>query len=156
MKKIYLYFCGTFFCVSLLALFSTIWWTYTINLTESLPGTLYLIHKGASVTKGDLVAFKFTGGATYPAGTTFIKVVTGVPGDVVDVENEVFFVNDVYVGAAKHVSKAGVPLQASEPGVIKKNEYFVSTPSVDSLDSRYALNGNIKAQNILGKAYEIY
>jgi conjugal transfer pilin signal peptidase TrbI len=39
---------------------------------------------------------------------------------------------------------------------LKEGEYFVSTPSKDGYDSRYARVGLIKQNEILGKAYEIF
>ena len=155
-KRIYLGLCGTVFTVAMGLWVSTVDLTYTINLTHSLPGTLYVVHKGESFGKGDLVAFRWRGGATYPRGTTFIKVVTGMPGDVVKRDGDRFWVGDQYIGVAKPKSKAGVPLTPATPGVIAQGEYFMATPSPDSLDSRYALTGNIKQYEVIGKAYAIF
>ena len=129
---------------------------YTINMTTSLPGTLYVIHKGGSFTKGDLVAYRWQGGATYPPGAVFIKRVTGVPGDSVKRIGSTFWAGDRYIGMAKPVSKAGIPLQPANPGVIPPGSYFVSTPSPDSLDSRYAISGNVSESAIIGRAYAIF
>jgi len=126
------------------------------NMTYSLDGHVYLFKKGESFVKGDLVAFRWRGGATYPRGTTFIKQVVGVPGDVVRREGQEFWVGDRYVGIAKTVSKAGTHLAAAESGMVKPGEYFVATSSPDSLDSRYALTGNVKAYEVIGKAYVLF
>lgn len=34
------------------------WFDYSINLTHSLPGSLYVTHIGEPVTRGELVAFR--------------------------------------------------------------------------------------------------
>ena len=47
-------------------------------------------------------------------------------------------------------------MQPSASGVIAVNDYFMATPHPDSLDSRYALSGNIPLADIIGKAYEIF
>ena len=125
-------------------------------MTESLPGTLYVVHKGGSVVKDDLVAFHWPGGASYPAGTTFIKRVAGVSGDRVTVVGREVWVNDQFIGIAKPQSRAGFPLSPVAGGVIGQGEYFVATPSPDSLDSRYALCGNIKQSAVIGRAYGIF
>jgi len=128
----------------------------TENLTESLPGHFYLHKPGEPFVKGDLVAYRWTGGATYPAGTTFIKRVSGVPGDTVTRVYDDFWVGNDHIGKAKPRSLAGVPLVPAEGGVIPKGEYFLSTPNPNSLDSRYALTGNVKQADIIGKAYEVF
>ncbi|WP_459203440.1 S26 family signal peptidase (plasmid) [Ralstonia pseudosolanacearum] len=155
-KRIYLSLCGGAFAVGALAWAATPWFDFTVNLTKSLPGTFYLVHKGGHFNKGDLVAYRWHGGATYPAGTTFIKQVAGVPGDTVKRTGTAFWVNDQYIGLAKPKSKAGVPLVPAVEGVIPAGEYFVATPSPDSLDSRYALTGNVKQAEVIGRAYAIF
>lgn len=155
-KLIYWTVCAGVFCAAGLAAASTPWLDYTFNLTNSLPGTLYVIHKGGEVKKGDLIAYRWHGGATYPTGTTFIKRVAGVAGDTVKRVGSTFWVNDQYIGTAKPYSKAGVPLQPAQDGVVGTGEYFVSTPSPDSLDSRYSLTGNVKSAEVIGRAYEIF
>ncbi|HGO6126537.1 signal peptidase I [Burkholderia cepacia] len=132
------------------------WFDYSINLTQSLPGTLYITRIGEPVKRGDLVAFRWHGGATYPRGVTFIKRVAGVAGDVVTIRAGVFYVNETVIGRAKPYTLAGVPLTPAAPGVIPNGRYFVSTPNPNSLDSRYALTGNISQADVIGRAYEIF
>ncbi|MDR6503861.1 conjugal transfer pilin signal peptidase TrbI [Burkholderia ambifaria] len=132
------------------------WFDYSINLTHSLPGTLYITHIGEPVKRGDLVAFRWQGGATYPRGVIFIKRVAGVAGDTVTIRNGVYFVNETPIGRAKSVTFAGVQLAPAAPGVIPNGRYFVATPNPNSLDSRYALTGNIPQPAIIGRAYEIF
>jgi conjugal transfer pilin signal peptidase TrbI len=155
-KRIYWTVCAGVFAVGVLAAATTPWLDYTFNLTNSLPGTFYVIHKGGEVKKGELIAFRWHGGATYPAGTTFIKRVAGVGGDTVKRVGSGFWVNDQYMGYAKPYSRAGVPLKPAPEGIVKAGEYFVSTPNPDSLDSRYALTGNVKPSEVIGRAYEIF
>lgn len=128
----------------------------TESLSTSLDGHIYVHRAGEAFAKGDLVAFRWHGGATYPAGTVFIKRVAGVPGDIVRRVDRDFWVGDQYVGRAKPVSRAGVPLEPAVGGVIPDGHYFVATPSADSLDSRYSLTGNIKGFEIIGRAHEIF
>lgn len=126
------------------------------NLSTSLSGSIYVYQEGAAVKKGDLAAFYWLGGAHYPKGTVFIKRVVGVPGDVVSRVGRDFWVNGVYVGRAKEVSRAGVPLEAADPGVIPPGRFFVATPNPDSLDSRYRLTGNIASGQLIGRAHELF
>ena len=155
-KAVYLGACISVLILALAALCLSPWLTYTVNLTQSLPGRLYVIHKGASVTRGDLVAYAWPGGATYPAGTLFIKRVMGLPGDRVERIGSQIGVNNHVIGQAKPRSRAGVPLTPVESHTVLPHRVFVATPHPDSLDSRYALSGDIAAQSILGRAYEIF
>lgn len=156
-KTAYLAFCyGFTMLVAAAALLTPYYYDFTVNMTQSLPGTLYVIHKGEGVGRGALVAYRWTGGATYPAGTTFIKRVVGMPGDEVKAVGRAFWVNGQYVGLAKERSRAGVPLTPAPGGLIPPGAYFVATPSPDSLDSRYALSGNIQNAQLIGRAYAIF
>lgn len=129
---------------------------FSENLSSSLNGHLYMYRKGDPVGRGDLVAFRWLGGATYPRGTIFIKRVAGVEGDVVKRVGNQFWVGEDYIGVAKPISKAGVALEPAADGVIGAGDIFVATPNPDSLDSRYALSGNIRPEQVIGRAYEIF
>jgi conjugal transfer pilin signal peptidase TrbI len=129
---------------------------FTENLTTSLNGHIYVYLTGSQFQKGDTIAYRWHGGATYPKGEIFIKPVVGMPGDRIVVNNWRVWVNDQFIGFVKRRSRAGIPLSPTRPGIIKNDEYFVATPHPDSLDSRYALSGNIQKTNIIGKAYEVF
>lgn len=134
-------------------------WEITENLTTSLDGHIYAYKKtGAEFDyrRGEIIAYRWHGGATYPPDTVFIKHIRGVPGDIVHVVGRDVWINGTYVGRAKPYSRAGVPLTPIAGGIIPEGQYFVATASADSLDSRYALSGNVPETAILGRAYEIF
>lgn len=155
-KRIYWMVCAGVFAVGALGAAASPWLDFTVNLTYSLPGAFYVIRKGGEVKKGDLIAYRWRGGATYPAGTTFIKRVVGVTGEPVTRSGREVWVGNQYIGTAKPFSKAGVPLQPAQEGLIGTDEYFVATPHPNSLDSRYALTGNVKKAEVIGRAYAIF
>jgi conjugal transfer pilin signal peptidase TrbI len=127
-----------------------------LNATQSLPHTLYLIHKGAPVERGQYVAFHWQGGGPYPAGLTFVKILAGMPGDMVTQREREYFVNGVAAGKAKRLSNKGAPLHAGPTGVIPPGQYYVTAPHPDSLDSRYWLTGWIPHKQIIGRAYALF
>ncbi len=131
------------------------WFGITINQSKSLPGTVFVIYKGKDFKKGDLIAYRWQGGVHYPAGSIFIKRIVGMPGDAVDRVGAEFWVNNQYIGFAKPKSRSGVALKPAQAGVVQKGTYFVATPHPDSLDSRYAITGNVQQSQVLGKAYAI-
>jgi len=155
-RRMYLGSCAGLSGLACLMAMSTACLELTINQSRSLPGTLYLIDKHAAIGRGDLVAFRWHGGGPYPAGVTFIKVVHGMPGDVVRREGQGFWVNQTYIGVAKTTGRDGQALQAASPGIIAPGEIFVATASADSLDSRYQLSGNIASADIVGRAYALF
>ena len=127
-----------------------------VNVTESLPHTLYLIHKGEPIHRGDFIAFRWHGGGPYQAGVTFIKIAAGMPGDTVSRIDRAYYVNDAYVGTAKTRARNGQPLALMATGVLGADEYYVSAPHPDSLDSRYRLTGWISSSDVLGRAYALF
>ena len=129
---------------------------FGINASESLPDTLYFIHKGAPIQRVDYVAFRWHGGGPYPAGVTFIKIAAGVPGDRVTTVDRAYFVNGRFVGSAKTHGRDGKPLAPMDDGILGADEYYVSAPHPDSLDSRYRLTGWIRKNEFIGRAYAIF
>ena len=129
----------------------------TINLSYSLPGTVYLIVKNPQyVYRGDMVAYKYYG-LIYPKRTPFMKIVKGVHKDTVTAHGREYFVNGQSVGMAKEKSLAGSPLMSNHfTGVIPPGKLWVSTPDQDSLDSRYEDNGLISEGQVYGKAYKLW
>ena len=127
-----------------------------LNATHSLPGTLYLIERGALPQRGEHVAFRWAGGGPYPAGVTFIKVLAGQPGDTVTREDATFVVAGTTLGPAKPTSRRGEPLEPGPTGTLPEGHYFVFAPHPDSLDSRYALTGWIAREQIIGRARAIF
>jgi conjugal transfer pilin signal peptidase TrbI len=127
-----------------------------LNASPSLPHRFFLIHKGELPKRGEYVAFHWLGGGPYPAGVTFVKVIEGMPGDVVTSADRVFSVNGVPVGYAKTVSRQGQPLDPGPTGTLPTGHYYVRAPHPDSLDSRYQLTGWIAESQIIGRAHALF
>ena len=133
----------------------------TINLTKSLPGTLFLIDKNTRPVKGELAAFVYQGGGPCPKGAYILKIMTGVEGDVVAATDigdgfHNYFVNGVLVGRAKPYSSNGLPLSIGPTGVLPPGSYYMAAPNPDSLDSRYSWIGWVKDSQIIGKGIRIF
>jgi conjugal transfer pilin signal peptidase TrbI len=134
-----------------------------INASSSLPGHVYIVIKGdKNIHRGDYAAFTWNGGGPYPAGLTFLKVVRGMPGDRVFTRGREFFIQPSdsvlpqAVGIAKPKSLTGKPLEVGRTGVIPEGRYYVFAPSPDSLDSRYALTGWVRHEDIVGRAIFLF
>jgi len=113
-----------------------------------------ILELGLGVPCSDSVSCRLHG---IGAGQVALRCLgTGMPGDMVKVEGRVVWINEQYIGLVKPLSKAGIPLTPANPGLIPAGSFFMSTPSPDSLDSRYAISGNVQQSAIIGKAYAIF
>jgi conjugal transfer pilin signal peptidase TrbI len=128
----------------------------TLNLTDSLPGTIFLIDKRTFPLPGEFVAFRWQNNWPYPRGSIFVKRLTGMPGASVTASDRRYFVDGRDIGFAKEHSKSGVPLKPGPTGVIPNGHYFVSADHPDSLDSRYALTGWVADDQVLGQAIRLF
>lgn len=142
-------------------------WMLSLNLTNSLPGGLYLVERldvTASASErqaaidsaapGDLIAFRAGEGGEpwYARDTVFIKRVVGVAGDAVvfDPFSNMITVDGYEVGRVKVEARDGTPLNANRITAVPEGELFVSTPHPDSFDSRYEAIGTISAERLVG------
>lgn len=127
--------------------------TVGFNVTESLPQTLFLVKEGESFSKGDMIQFAYKADKEkfLPDGSRIIKIVAGIPGDVVRFEGNDFFINNVKFGKAKEISRSGRALTKNVAKTLSEDEYFVFTPHPDSFDSRYIHMGYISNSQVVGK-----
>lgn len=122
-----------------------------VNKTNSLAHWGYVIDRtNDDVQRGALIEFVVPDNEYYPRGASFVKRVTGVPGDIVERRENRVFVNGEYVGLAKSHDQKGKPVEAGPVGEIPAGHMFVTGDHKDSLDSRYAVIGFIPARRILG------
>jgi len=129
---------------------------FALNETESLPNWAFVIDRHQlKPLRGQYFAFVAPPNRYYPAGFRFTKQVIGVPGDVVTVEGRRFLINGLSAGLAKPADREGRPVEMSSPGIIPPGYYFVSTPSPDSLDSRYRIIGLIPTNRLVGRAFPV-
>lgn len=138
----YLVFCQTFML--------------TLNLTESLPGRVFVIEKGPVPEVGELMAFWWEGDWPYPSGSIFVKKLIGLPGAQVTTHGREFLVDGRPVGLAKERSTSGRPLNLGPVGPIPRDHYYVAGSHPDSLDSRYQLTGWVRRDQVIGRAHRIF
>lgn len=127
-----------------------------VNWTASLPYRIAWLERGVTqLERGDFVLYAFSGKAVadYPglAGQPFFKIVAGVPGDPIRVEDRNVFVADGYVGFAKLRTFDGRPLRPVESAVVPSGHYYVRGTGADSFDSRYQEAGFVAPAQIVGR-----
>jgi signal peptidase I len=91
----------------------------------------------------------------YQKRNYFIKRIIGLPGETVYIDEEGnIFINDVLLSENFGKERINDPGIASNPIVLGEDEYFVLGDNRnDSFDSRYYEVGNIKKENIIGRAW---
>ena len=138
--------------------------SYYLNFSSSQPIGIY--HKplfNGHLQKNDLVFIKVPsaiqdyvyGRKWLPKGGLLLKNVGGLPGDVFQITNNTFSINQVYIGPVSHFDSQGRPLPCLRGTYKVKNGYFlpVSTWIPNSFDGRYF--GAIPVKLIIGKAKPI-
>ncbi len=109
-----------------------------------------LVYQISSPKSGDVIVF-------YPNGNRksrcYIKRVVGKPGDKVQIRDGVVYVNGEPFDTedTETIESAGL---AQEEITVGEDEYFVLGDNRESSeDSRYANIGNVKKEDIVGKAW---
>lgn len=147
------------FWAALLALifaFNT-FFTLLIAVTHSLPYSVFLVMKGdLDIKRGDYVAFRWAGGAPYPAGFVFVKQVRGLQGDRVTAEGRALYLNGEHISTAKLLSRHGAPLALGPVGIIPAGHFYAYAPHPDSLDSRFAVMGWPSIGQVAGRAIPLF
>ncbi|MCG2583885.1 conjugative transfer signal peptidase TraF [Massilia sp. TS11] len=131
------------------------------NVSGSLPyHVAWLRHGNYSPARGDYVVFAFSGPGVraYPglAGQPFFKRVAGVAGDEVAVVGRRVYVNGIDVGQAKTHTFDGRALDPITPARIPPGYFYAQGTSDDSFDSRYALSGFIRVDQVIGRVTPLW
>lgn len=132
------------------------------NVTPSLPYMVAVVdYRADGIRRGDYVVYAFEGAAyrIFPGlyHQPFFKIVRGVAGDKVTVRDRHVFVNGEAVGIAKtHTTVKHLRLDPIADMVIPPSYLYVQGTSPDSFDSRYSINGLVRADAVLGVVIPIF
>ncbi len=146
-----------------------------VNYTESLPDHVFITVKGwkSELKRGDYVAYHFPSESSvspFRKGDHMVKIIGGVAGDEVRMDAQrnftivspdastalVSVVGGSSMGTAKSYSRAGKLLEPGPVGVIPEGAYYVFAPHKDSLDSRYAIVGWVKTDDLIGRTFSLF
>lgn len=149
--------------IALLVAMWSIKYTLAVNMTPSLPIRLAVIERGTWPGHvGELVAYRSTGFGPIPKGVLLVKRVVGMAGDrvrcdpVVSPTIQCEAVIQASTGLetrrlVRKFTRQARPLEAGPTGVIPPMHYHVAGDHEHSFDSRYALMGWIRADQVVGR-----
>lgn len=136
----------------------------TFNPTPSLKTGFYLITNIKKVQKGDIVTIKypesiknviFPSKFYYREVNGFMKIIAGIPGDLIETKNQKVYINGILKGNISIADSKGRHLpQSNVNKILEENEYYLMGEAENSFDSRYW--GTVKRKEILKKAKLIY
>lgn len=130
---------------------------FAINVSDSLPGNIFIIQKGTLPAKGDYVAFVYQNDFLFPRGMHLLKRVAGIAGDTVNSRDHKYYVNREFVGDALPVTSKGFPISESAlNGRIPSGYYYAQADHPRSFDSRYAALGLVPSDCVIGKAHKVF
>jgi conjugal transfer pilin signal peptidase TrbI len=125
-----------------------------VNTTYSLDNLAFWVKKKQLPSEpGQYVAFTAPNNKLYEQ--PFVKIVAGLPGDVIEINNRTFYINGKEICKAKEFSKTGEKLEITKEGIIPAGKYFMYSTNKDSYDSRYSYIGLVDESNIIGVATPI-
>lgn len=135
----------------------------TLNPTNSLPNTLYVLNKGVapeSIHRGDIVRFPFKSSVTDAVAkgqpVYLLKKAACLQGQVLTVNDRKEYLCDGrWLGRAKdHNMKGEVVQNFVWNGPVPAGKFFALADHKDSYDSRYY--GFVDLNKVVAKAYPIF
>lgn len=110
-----------------------------------------LVYRFAKPARGDIVVYRQKGDAHYS-----VKRIVGLPGETVQIENGKVLIDGKEMTQDTELSDIVYAGLAEEPVALESGEYFVIGDNhTASDDSRAPGVGNVKAEDIYGKAWFI-
>lgn len=150
---------GVFLLVVLLVVYLLITYVFrkTIVHNVSMQETLYegdniimdeLSYNISDPKRFDIICFK-----SYKEKDLLIKRVIGLPGETIKISDGIIYIDEKEIKDVKGLDKIDNPGLAYDGVTLSDDEYFVIGDNrLESIDSRFKDVGNVRRNEILGKA----
>lgn len=125
-----------------------------LNQSPSLNPKVFLIVKGLTASKGDLVSFRGHKTA-YFGDVIFTKRIVGVEGEALSLKNGFLLVGNIPVSPLLSVTAQGQPLTPLKARKIPPGFVFVKGDHPRSFDSRYEEFGLVAVRSFLGRTFAV-
>jgi conjugal transfer pilin signal peptidase TrbI len=124
----------------------------TLNKSSSLPYKAFLCVKTLQPGRGDFALIE--GHPTAYFGTiTYVKEVSGLPGDQICIKENYLKVASTPIGKLKATTKRGQELHPLEDRTIPQDYVFVRASHPDSFDSRYQEFGLVRKSHLTARCF---
>lgn len=127
-----------------------------IASSPSLPWKVYLVLKGSSWKKGDIVTIKGHSSVYIEGAPLLTKRVVGSEGDRIDQQGAGIYVEKRLIGLLLPHNSKGQPLYAIAFHRIPAGYVFVAGDDPRSFDSRYEEFGLVKVEHIVGRSLPLW
>ena len=127
-----------------------------ISESASLPWRAYLVIKGSSWKKGDIVTIQGHEGPYVKEPRLLTKRIAGVAGDPILLEKQTLRVGQQKIGSLMSKTSTGKPLHPVEKRVIPSTHVFLAGDHPKSFDSRYEEFGLVHTRHILGRSIPLW
>lgn len=126
------------------------------NLTQSLPGNVYIIKTGEVPSNGEVVAFRAPEKARFFRDHNYLKMIAAEEGDFVSHKDGLVFINGKQKAAILSRTQTGEKLVPGPTGQVPANHIYVLGKHERSYDSRYKSIGFINKNLIIGRAFKLF
>ncbi len=126
------------------------------NVSDSLPGTWFLVVRGSEPRCGDLFSFSLPPGQSRLAGVRMLKIALGCGGSLIEAADGAVWIDGARVGQLQRQTAGGRALEPVSRTLLQPGQLFGWAPHASSLDSRYRYIGVIEADWIDGRAFRLW
>lgn len=126
------------------------------NLTNSLPGNVYIVQPGVIPDRGEVISFSAPETARFYVGKKYLKRVAGVEGDLIEHKDGFVFLNGEKQAVILSKTLNGDTLVPGPIGPVPADSFFVLGKHERSYDSRYKSIGFIQKDRVIGRATVIF
>lgn len=127
-----------------------------IASSPSLPWKVYLVLKGSSWKKGDIVTIKGHSSVYIEGAPLLTKRVVGVEGERISFKANTLEINRRPIGSLLTHNSKGKPLHVFPSKRIPAGYVFVAGDDPRSFDSRYEEFGLVKIEHIAGRSLPLW
>lgn len=128
---------------------------FSWNRTRSLEGTFFITFPLMTAKIGDYALIEGHETPYFP-GKTFIKIIKGKEGDLIEEKDNALFLRGGYIGVPLTQTIDGKPLHKIKERIVPQGYVFVAGTNTRSFDSRYQEFGLVPKSKIIGKTLKVF
>ncbi len=128
---------------------------FSWNRTKSLEGSFFITFPLLRADVGDYALIEGHKTSYFP-GKTFIKILKGKEGDIIEDKEDRIFIRGEYIGFTLSETIDGMSLHKIKERIVPQGYVFVAGTNPRSFDSRYEEFGLVPESKIMGKTLKVF